>query len=230
MNQLVTTGIVLSRTDFGEADRIITILTPDYGKLRLMGKGVRRVKSKLAGGIELFSVSNITFIHGRSDIGTLISTRLIRHYGHIVNDITRVQLGYELIKTLNKITEDQPEPEYFVLLEQTFQSLDKPAISELLVRCWYIAQLLRIGGHSPNLQTDTAGQQLTEDSTYNFSIDDMSLISHKNGRLTAEHIKFLRLLFGNNEPKTLQRVAGIERLLVVAVPMIQAMAGIYLHV
>ena len=57
MKQLVTEVIILARTDYGEADRILTVLSPEYGKLRLLAKGVRRVKSKLAGGIELFSVS-----------------------------------------------------------------------------------------------------------------------------------------------------------------------------
>src|ERR1700722_4601390 len=100
MNQIISTGIVLSRTDFGEADRILTMLSPDFGKLRLIAKGVRRERSKLAGGIELFSVSNITFIKGKRDIDTLISTRLIQHYRNIVTDIGRVQLGYKLIKLL----------------------------------------------------------------------------------------------------------------------------------
>ncbi|MDB5181251.1 MAG: repair protein RecO, partial [Candidatus Saccharibacteria bacterium] len=113
MKQITTTAIILSRTDFGEADRILTLLTPDHGKLRLIAKGVRRIKSKLAGGIELFSVSDIVYIKGRGDIGTLISTRLIRHYGKIVSDVTRTMLGYDLIKMLNKATEDEPEDDYF---------------------------------------------------------------------------------------------------------------------
>jgi hypothetical protein len=105
MNQLTTQGIILGRTDYGEADRILTMLTPDHGKLRLMAKGVRRVRSKLAGGIELFSVSDVTYIKGRGDIGTLISTRLVRYYKYIVSDINRTMLGYDLIKLLNKVTE-----------------------------------------------------------------------------------------------------------------------------
>ena len=56
MNQLVTDGIVLSRVNYGEADRIIKLLTPEAGKLSLMARGVRKPKSKLAGGIELFSI------------------------------------------------------------------------------------------------------------------------------------------------------------------------------
>src|ERR1700747_2121837 len=110
MRQLVTRGIVLTRTNYGEADRIITVLTPDHGKLRLMVKGARRLKSKLAGGIELFSVSDLTFIPGKGDMGTLVSSRMQQHFGQIVQDIERVQLGYELIKLLNRATEDQVEP------------------------------------------------------------------------------------------------------------------------
>jgi len=86
VNQIVTTAIVLSRLNYGEADRIITVITPDNGKLRLMAKGVRRVKSKLAGGIELFIVSSLTFIKGKGDIGTLVSSRLQTHFSSIVTD------------------------------------------------------------------------------------------------------------------------------------------------
>src|SRR5688572_21914665 len=104
MNQTVTEAIVLSRTDYGEADRILTLLTPDHGKLRLIAKGVRRVKSKLAGGIELFSITSITYIKGRGDIGTLVSTRLAKYYDQIVKDLDRTMLGYDLIKQLNRVT------------------------------------------------------------------------------------------------------------------------------
>jgi DNA repair protein RecO (recombination protein O) len=43
-NQIITTAIVLARTEFQEADRILTLLTPDQGKLRAIAKGVRRAK------------------------------------------------------------------------------------------------------------------------------------------------------------------------------------------
>jgi DNA repair protein RecO (recombination protein O) len=184
MNQLLTRGIVLSRTDYGEADRIITMLTPDpdHGKLRLMARGVRKPKSKLAGGIELFSVSDLSFIRGRGEIGTLVSARLITHYGHIVQDITRVQLGYELIKMLNKATEDQPEPDYFELLEQAFMALDDAALDPTLIRLWFSAQLLRQAGHSPNLQTTLEGDKLLPDHTYNFDYDAVSFTPHAEGQ------------------------------------------------
>ena len=52
---LRTKAIVLRRTDYGEADRILQLLTPS-GKRSVIARGVRKEKSKLAGGIELFSV------------------------------------------------------------------------------------------------------------------------------------------------------------------------------
>ena len=221
MNQIVTEAIVLSRTDFGEADRILTLLTPEHGKLRLMAKGVRRVKSKLAGGIELFSVSNITFIKGRGDIGTLVSTRLVKHYGRIVEDLDRTMLGYELIKQLNKVTEDHPEPEYFILLHQAFEALDDLSIPVSLIRFWFSMQLLRLGGHSPNLQTDIRGKNLMPEALYTFDFDQMCFVAHPDGTYTAGHIKFLRLGFSAYPSKTLVQVRGWEVLLGVCGPLVQ---------
>lgn len=225
MNQLATTAIVLARTNYGEADRIVTVLTPDYGKLRLIAKGVRRIKSKLAGGIELFSVSHITFIKGRGDISTLVSARLERHYGNIVSDIGRVQLGYDLIKLLNKTIEDEAEKEYFELLEHAFQALDDPANSEELVRMWFMAQLLRQGGHMPNLQTDTFGEKLNPHATYEFDYDSMSFVQHDQGQLTADHIKFMRLIFSGNSPRILRQVSGYQKLVDSCGPIIVTIFG-----
>jgi DNA repair protein RecO (recombination protein O) len=207
MNQILTTGIVLGRTDYGEADRILTVLTPDQGKLRLMAKGVRRVKSKLAGGIELFSVSQITFIRGRGDIGTLVSTRLNKHYGDIVSHIDRVQLGYELIKQLDKTTEDEPEAGYFDLLVQAFEALSDPVIDTELIRTWFAAQLLRQGGLMPNLAHDSHGHKLSADQRYDFSVDEGLFRERSDGNFGVNEIKFLRLIFGHSSPAALAKIA-----------------------
>lgn len=234
MQQLVTTGIILSRTDFGEAARIITLLTPDHGKLRLMAKGVKKPKSKLAGGIELFSVSNITYIQGRKESGlsTLISARLLKHYGTIVKDIQRTMLGYDLIKRLNKATEDEPEEAYFDLLQQSFEALDDAMLDLGLVRLWFLMQLLRLGGHSPNLVTDASGIRLMQSAGYHFSFDDMAFVpamATNKGQFTANHIKFLRLGFAGHQPKALAHVQGAPELAEQLMPLVQTMAQTYVR-
>jgi DNA repair protein RecO len=229
MKQITTTAIILSRTDFGEADRILTLLTPDQGKLRLMAKGVRRIKSKLAGGIELFSVSDIVYIKGRGEIGTLVSTRLIRHYGNIVKDVRRTMLGYDLIKMLSRETEDQPEAEYFELMEQTFAGLDNAPVPIDLVRLWFTSQILRLSGHTPNLTHDASGTRLQDGQTYEFSYDDSSFIARPEAPFSPDDIKFLRLLFSGTSPAVIAKVTDVEMHVEKARPLVQLMSQQYIH-
>jgi DNA repair protein RecO (recombination protein O) len=210
--QQITDAIVLARTDYGEADRIVTFITPQAGKLRLMAKGVRRVKSKLAGGIELFSTTNLTYIRGRGEIGTLVSSRLVTHYGRIVQNIDRTMLGYDLIKRLHKATEDEPDADYYHLLEAAFAALNDSTIPLDLIRLWFDAQLLRLNGHTPNLQTQPDGTRLAADQTYEFSFDDSAFVARADAPYTADHIKFLRLVFAGNTPAVLTKVSGMTDL------------------
>ncbi len=227
MNQQVTTGIVLARVEYGEADRIITFLTPEAGKLRLMAKGVRRVKSKLAGGVELFSTTTITYVKGRGDIGTLISARLATHYGHIVQDINRTMLGYDIIRRLNKITEDEPEPGYFHVLEESFKALDDPTVDAELIKLWFTAQLLKLGGYEPNLQTEPDGTRLSASQRYEFSFDDSAFIGRPDAPYDAVSIKFLRLVFSGITPGVLQKVAGLEHLVLTTGQLVSLFARQY---
>jgi DNA repair protein RecO (recombination protein O) len=210
MKRFNTQGIVLARTDYGEADRILTFLTPDNGKVKAIAKGVRKQKSKLAGGIELFSVSDLSLIVGRSEINTLISTRLVKHYGQIVKNLERTSLAYEFIKIMNKATEDNPEPAYFNLLKQAFEALDDDSIDLALIEIWFYAQLLKLAGHSPNLRAQKSGQKLEADKKYDFDFESMAF---QPGRAyTSDQIKFLRLLFSDNRPKAIQKVQNLDAL------------------
>lgn len=71
-----TEAVVLRRHDLGETDRILTLFTPDHGKVRAVAKGVRRIKSRLAGHVELFSRVDVLLARGRSlDIVTQAEVR-----------------------------------------------------------------------------------------------------------------------------------------------------------
>jgi len=228
--QQVTDAIVLTRIDYGEADRILTLLTPDHGKLRLIAKGVRRIRSKLAGGIELFSISNITFIKGRSEIGTLVATRLQTHYQHIVQDLDRTMLGYDLIKQLNKVTEDETEPEYFELLWRMFMALDNLDIDIVLIRLWFGSQLLRLSGHTPNLRTEPGGAKLVAGHSYEFSFDDSGFIATPDAQYDTDTIKFMRLIFSDNSPEVLANVQGSADLSKRCMPLVATLVQLHLRI
>ncbi len=210
MRKFNTQGIVLARTNYGEAARIITFLTPEHGKVKVMAKGVRKSKSKLAGGIELFSVSDIGVMVGKGEVDTLLSSRLVKHYGQIVKDLNRTNLAYQFIKNLDKATEDRLEAAYFELLEQAFQALDDASIDRDLIEAWFGAQLLRLAGHTPNLRTEKSGSKLIAGQKYDFDFEAMSFEPGKT--YNSDHIKYLRLLFSDNQPWALQKVQGSQTL------------------
>ena len=230
MNQILTTAIVLKRTDFGEADRIVTVLTPNDGKLRLMAKGVRKLKSKLAGGIELFSISQLTYLEGKGEVNTLISSRLEMHYPNIIKKIERVQLGYELLKRLDRATEDEPEAEYFDLLQDAFEALDDHTVDLKLIQLWFTAQLLQLAGHAPNLKTDTTGVALIPTGNYQFDFDAMAFAANPTGRFRGDHIKTMRLLFGPYSSQSLNQVLGLTTLIPEVEPLVRTMSTTYLRI
>lgn len=206
MNPVKEQAIVLTRTNFGEADRILTVLTPGHGKVRIMAKGVRKIKSKLAGGIELFSVSQITYIVGRGEIHTLVSTRLQKHHGNIAKNIERTMYGYDILKMINKNTEDGADREYFDTLAAALTGLGDEDLPLDMLKLWLNMRLLKLGGHSPNLRADSAGQPLLEKGKYIFNFGNMTFVSNPSGPFLAGHIKLVRLVLGLDDPLKLKKL------------------------
>src|SRR5680860_408416 len=107
-----TKAIVLRRTNYGEADRILQLLTPD-GKYNVMAKGARREKSRLAGGIELFAICDVVITEGKGELGILTSARLAHFFQHIMQDYDRMQFAYAVIKLVNNASEMVNGPEWY---------------------------------------------------------------------------------------------------------------------
>lgn len=219
----ITKAIVLTRVDFGEADRVISLLTPSYGKLHLLAKGVRKEKSKLAGGIELFSEVEVGFIYGKKELGTLISSNLIRFFNNILTDIDKVQLMYKVLAAFNKVTEDRVEEEYYHVLLRLLELANDLNVSASSLDLYYKAQLLKLSGCSPNLSTDTNNLALKPDKKYNFDLDSMIMIESPSGRFRSEHLKYLRLLFSSINDSRFFRLNGTGQIEDEVSPLISAM-------
>ncbi len=194
MNRIVTTGIVLRRINYGEADRIITYITPDMGKISLIAKGTRKQKSKLAGSIELFGESQLTFINGRGDIGNLMSARLISNYGNIVKDLSITNAAYRIIKLINRHLESGSGGEFYNLVRESYIDLNK-AIDVRIVEVWFVLNFLALTGHQPNLEVKTVSDNVLG---FDFNMDSMEFISNDSGKYTKNDIKFLRLAISHS--------------------------------
>lgn len=229
MNQYVTTGIVIKRVNYGEADRIMTFLTPKRGKIRGMAKGVRREKSKLAGGIELFSEADLTLIKGRGEIDTLISTRLKINYGNIVKDLTRTNAGYDFISIVDAVTEDNYEESYYSLLSMAFKFLNVEDLNPELTKCWFYTKLLDLTGYTPELGVDVNDEPLQENESYLFDFSAGRFQPSSTEGFSTNVIKLLRLL-QKHTPAQIDKVGGTGDALVSASQILSRLAEYYLHI
>ena len=206
-----TRAIVLRRTNYGEADRIVQLLTPE-GKRSVLARGVRREKSKLAGGIELFAVSDVVINKGKGELGILSSVRLVQFYRHILEDYDRLQFGYEVIKQVGKASEMVDEPEWYDVLAQVLEALNSYTTNRQLIEAWFYLHYAALLGHELSLTHDINGEKLAVDKNYTYDVSERGLRQNTRGEITADHIKFLRLV--NAKPlKVVEQIGGVDEIL-----------------
>jgi len=206
-----TRAIVLRRTNYGEADRILHLLTPE-GRRSVMARGVRKEKSKLAGGIELFAVTDVVLGEGKGELGILTSARLVHFYRHIIEDYDRLQFGYFVIQQITRASENVDEPEWFDMTADIFMALDAVTIPLALTQTWFYLRHAQLLGHQLNLNIDTNGERLTADRAYRYDVGEQGLRELPQGELTAEHIKLLRLI-ATRPLKVLAQIGGVDDIL-----------------
>jgi DNA repair protein RecO (recombination protein O) len=194
MNTSRTSAVILRRINYGEADRILTLITRDFGKLALIAKGVRKEKSKLAGGIELMCESDISFVKGKGDVGTLVSTQLTRHFGNIHINLDRMKAASEFLKRIDLVTEDETNPDYYDLVIDMFVCMNTLEIPVTLVEAWSMMRLMFLMGEVVNIEQDSMGNQFDNDMMYRFSYEENRFIPDMKGDVEPSLIKFLRLL------------------------------------
>lgn len=187
-----TRAIVLRRTNYGEADRILQLITPE-GKRSVIARGVRREKSKLAGGIELFAVSDIVIQKGRGELGILSSARLVVFYRNILGDYDAMQFAYLATSHIAKASETIDTHEWYDVLQQTLAGLDS-TLPLPLVKLWFYLQFSRLMGYELSLVNDVEGNRLVAGARYSYDVSERGLRQTANGELGADHIKFLRLV------------------------------------
>ncbi|MBQ3464586.1 DNA repair protein RecO [Candidatus Saccharibacteria bacterium] len=206
-NDIKTKAIVLRRTNFGEADRIINFLT-EQGVVSVIAKGVRKERSKLAGAVELFCVSEITVHEGRSNkLGILTSAKMLEAFQNIVYKLPELELASFVMKKINSVAEDASGPEYFDLLRQVLAALNA-GVNPELVETWFWFNFARVGGEQINLIKDASGAKLDPFKTYVWDFSEAALREQIGGNVGAPEIKLMRLIL-SSDLKTVSRVEDI---------------------
>jgi len=208
-------AIILRRTNYGEADRILTVLTREQGILSVIARGARKEKSRLAGGIELFAICDLALVKSDKNTGemwTLTGAKMNTFFAQIMTDYDKLQFGYEAIKQVAKAAEQINAPEFYDLLRETFAALNDANITLKITESWFYLQFAGLLGNELNLATDQNGMKLVEEARYDFDAREQIFIFRETGRYDSRTIKLLRVLL-SNRPTVTANVANVEDLL-----------------
>ena len=147
-------AIVLRAVDWSETSLIVTLFTREFGKVRGLAKGGRRLKGPFESALDLLCLSRIVFLRKSSEaLDLLTEAKLVRRFRVVDRNLSRLYAGYYVAELLDALTDDyDPHPELFALAEETLQALSAgEPVARRVLR--FELGLLRELGHLPSLQT-----------------------------------------------------------------------------
>ncbi len=143
------TGVVLRRRDQGDADRVLTVFTPNQGKLDLIAKGIRKTTSRKAGHLELFTHVSLLVAQARTwDIITeAVTIESFRHLRENLEGISRASYVGELVDVFGEASDDSAH--LWDLLLLALRELDLGESNPDLLLRWFELHLLSLAGFQP---------------------------------------------------------------------------------
>jgi DNA repair protein RecO (recombination protein O) len=187
-------AIVLHRADMGEADRLLTVLSRERGKLRLNAKGARKIKSRRAGHVELFMRSKMLVAKSRGDIDIVSQVETVEAYRGLREDLTRSTYAHYAVELIDAFAEEGSEqPELFDLLAAGLHWIATTGNLPLTAR-FFELKLLTIAGFQPQVfvcaDRGEALKEAAADEFYGWSPSSGGVLcpDHAPGRSDASRL------------------------------------------
>jgi len=151
MAVIKTKGIIIKRINLGEADKILTIITGDRGKIRVVARGVRRPNAKLSGFLELFRYNDYLLAEGRNlDIITGAAT--IESFRQISLNLRKIGLAYYVAEIIDKLVEETQEADrVFDLVYAVFKEINSNRLPLDFIKGFFEFNILSALGFKPEL-------------------------------------------------------------------------------
>ena len=190
-----TKGIILKRTNLGEADRILTIYTKDFGKIKVVAKGIRKIKSKLAGSLELFCLDDLMIAEGRS-LDIVAGAVTEKCFYNLRNDLKATHTAYYLSDVIDKMSdEEEPHREVFDLLDNLLEEINGENCDILMP--FFEIKFLSEMGYKPELFSCVACKEKILNGENFFDFAEGGLVCKKCGKnqrkISDKAVKLLRL-------------------------------------
>lgn len=210
-----THGFILTKRDLREADQILNIYTEDFGKLEVLGKAIRKIKSKLRSGAELFYLSEIEFIQGKN-YKTLTDAITTEKFKNVKRDLEKLKVAYQIAEIADNLIRGQEKDEkIWNLLNEVFEKLNNYSLLAIhypLIYYYFLWNLLSISGYQIDLYYCIACQKKLHPRKLYFNPEKGGIICSRCHRgvkeeneITPEVIKILRF-FLKKDWKTLLKL------------------------
>ncbi|MBQ7705519.1 MAG: DNA repair protein RecO [Selenomonadaceae bacterium] len=118
-------GVILRTTDFGDANRVVTIFTRDFGKIEVNAYGCRRAKNSLSGALQMFNLISAEVNHG-AKLDTIKEADIIKFYPNLTADLEKMSYAALFFEIVNRMTLPKfPEVGVYDLILKTLPTLDE---------------------------------------------------------------------------------------------------------
>jgi len=152
---LKTSAVVLKTWKFGETSKIVSLLTRDFGKIRVMAKGARSPKSQFKGCLEPLSHINIVFYDKKTrDLQLLSKTDLVDAHVRFMGDMTRTTLGFAAAELIDRaIIANEPQIKVFDLFADLLSAINRNS-GFLEGLFWFFeGKFITLMGYKPTWET-----------------------------------------------------------------------------
>lgn len=145
-------AVVLRTHKLGEADRIVTMLSRQHGKIRAVAKGVRRTASRFGSRLEPFMVADVQLYEGRS-LDVITQAESIGAYGALIaDDYASYTAASAMVETADRLTDAEASLQQYLLLVGALRSLSRREHGPALTLDSYLLRALSLAGWAPSFQ------------------------------------------------------------------------------
>lgn len=146
-----TRGTILRTWNLGEADRILEIQTDELGLVRAVARGVRKIKSKLAGHLEPFTDVELMLAEGRGDLMTVTGAKAITARAGLRTDLDRMTSASAVAELVSKLSPDRQVSRRFPGLVRDALGALNDSPEPTYTAAYFEWQLIRASGWEPQL-------------------------------------------------------------------------------
>jgi len=203
-----TEGIVIKEIDYREADRFFTIFTKDFGKIKVFGKGIRKIKAKLRGGLQVFNHIYLEFIQGKYFF-TATEAVCKDSFLPIKKNEEKLKTALFLSDIIDGLIKEEKDERIWFLILEIFKKIEDPEFFgeklEIFIFCfeWELFDML---GYHPELYKCVNCRERLKEGDLSFSVINGGVLCPQcKGKdkgailISVDNLKILRLILGKRK-------------------------------